>query len=287
MDELNAVISEDCFKAFHTFIESQASTDELWRFWSTFLFVDCHAYIYLFLSIRGRKWELRNASLKNMVPTFAAFDRDLYQKLVPNHVADSHLYPSEVLDLFKSGGFAVQIIGEKWKAVALDEAHKMCINKDLKAAISHPTESYLQKTSLFLNKRIQTQKSCLKDLFPERNVAHTVQNETLLDSSAQSKEMENNVSAKEKAILQSNMLEFSPDRILSNPFSGQVASNEQRHNLLNFHQIGEEATQQFITHQNLKQSSSGTAVRRKKLLTMASQRSTKKRPNMTEKMRHS
>ena len=35
--------------------------------------------------------------------------------------------------------------------------------------------------------------------------------------------------------------------------------------------------QQYITHHILKQSSSGTAVRRKKLLTMASQRSTKKK----------
>ena len=138
MEELNAVISEDCLKAFHTFIESQASKDELWRFWSTFLFVDSPADILL--SIRGRNQELRNASLQNMVLTFAAFDRDLYQKLVPNHIADSYLYPSQVLDLFKSGGFAVQITGEKWKAVALDKAHEMCVNKDLKAAISHPTE---------------------------------------------------------------------------------------------------------------------------------------------------
>ena len=61
--------------------------------------------------------------------------------------------------------FAVQITGEKWKAVALDKAHKMCINKDVEAAISHPTDSYLQKTSLFLHTRIQTQKSFLKDLF--------------------------------------------------------------------------------------------------------------------------
>ena len=61
--------------------------------------------------------------------------------------------------------FAVQITGEKWKAVALDKAHEMCINKDVEAAISHPTDSYLQKTSLFLHTRIQTQKSFLKDLF--------------------------------------------------------------------------------------------------------------------------
>ena len=114
--------------------------------------------LYLLLSIHCRlcrNRELRNASLRNMVLTFAAFDRDLYQKLVPNHIADSYLYPSQVLDL---DSFAVQITGKKWKAVALDKAHKMCVNKDIKAALSHPTESYLQKTSFFLNTRIQTEK---------------------------------------------------------------------------------------------------------------------------------
>ena len=75
----------------------------------------------------------------------------------------------------------------------------------LKLLLSHPTDSYLQKTSLFLHTKIQTQKSFLKNLFPERNVAHTVQNRTLLDSSAQIKEIENNMSAMERAILKSNV----------------------------------------------------------------------------------
>lgn len=165
MSSLNDVLSRDTLETFHAFIESQSSEDEIWRFWNNFLFVDCEAYIYLFLSIRGRNWDLRNASLKKMVPTFAAFDRDVYQRLIPNHIADCHLYPSEVLNFLKAGGFTVQIKGDKWKAVALDEAHEMCINKDLKAAITYPTKSYLQKTSLFLNTRIEAKKTFYKTYF--------------------------------------------------------------------------------------------------------------------------
>ena len=84
--------------------------------------------------------------------------------------------------------------------------------------------------------------------------------------------------------LENNMLQFSPGHILTNPFSHQVASNEQQHDLLQFHQIEKDAAEQYISTQLTKQSSGSGIVRRKKLLMFSSQHP-KKRKRKTKNER--
>ena len=62
----------------------------------------------------------------------------------------------------------MSILGKKGHAVALDEAHEMYINKDMKHAIVHPSKAYLQKTSLFLRFRIAAYKHLQQQLFPTK-----------------------------------------------------------------------------------------------------------------------
>ena len=121
------------------------------------------------MAIRCQNWEMRVSALKLMAPTFKAYDRTTYQKLIPHHLAELQKFPPSIVNKLKQG-FTVSISGERGHAVAFDEAHEMCVNKDLKMAIVRPTQSYLQETSLFLKYRITAHKNLLAQLFPQTKI---------------------------------------------------------------------------------------------------------------------
>ena len=127
-----------------------------------------------------------------MVPLFAAFDWDTYERIIPRHLADLKQYPVSVLQCLEAGGFTVSITGKQYHSVALDEAHEMCINKDMKAAVTHPTHTYLQKTSLFFNYRIKAFKNLIQVLFPEKS-EKLMYNNIITDGTPYAKHSEENV----------------------------------------------------------------------------------------------
>ena len=97
-----------------------------------------------------------------MVPLFAAYNHTTYQRIIPNHLADIQTFPAHILQCMQAGG----IRGVKGHSVALDEAHEMCFNWDMKDAVVRTTKDYLQKTSMFLGYRIAAYKNMLQQLFP-------------------------------------------------------------------------------------------------------------------------
>ena len=75
------------------------------------------------------------SSLKCMPPLFSAYDHPCYQKLIPNHIGNIASFPNEIINCFEAGGFTVKIKDGLGHAVALDEAHEMCVNCDMKMAV--------------------------------------------------------------------------------------------------------------------------------------------------------
>ena len=267
---------------FKIFVEQLAQKDNTVKFWYQFVFMDCLSYLSLYLAIRSSNWKLCLSSLKMMAPLFTAFDRDFYERIIPYHLADIELFPPEVLQCLKNGGFTVSITGQRWCAVALDEAHEMCINKDLKAAVTRPTKSYLQKTTLFFNYRIKAYKNIIHELFPDREIKQSTSN-TIIDSTPQTCQSEENIKQMCSLIRDKNLLITTTNRGILNVFSGQKATPEQEADMLNFRCIGKQAYFDYVTYHILHQPSSVKAtLRRHKLLTMKPVKSHTKRRNPKE-----
>ena len=84
-------------------------------------------------------------ALKSMSCLFSPYDRPSYSKILPNHLADIQSYPTDLLGCLRAGGFTVKFTGH---AVALDEAHEMGINRDMK--MKRPNPNLHQEDDPFL-----------------------------------------------------------------------------------------------------------------------------------------
>ena len=71
----------------------------------------------------------------------------------------------------------------------------------------------------------------MKKIFPDQDHNCHSLSENIEDNSASYKAIEANIGAMVLFIIDNNMLTFSIGRSLGNPFNGNLASNEQRHDL--------------------------------------------------------
>ena len=94
---------------FSLWVEEMTGRDDTWQFWSQFVFVDGMAYVGQFLAMRSGNWHLRQASIKLMAPVFTAFDHQIYQKVISQHLADILCMPPSILTMFQQGAFVVSV----------------------------------------------------------------------------------------------------------------------------------------------------------------------------------
>ena len=58
--------------------------------------------------------------------------------------------PKEILKDLQSGKFVASLSGRPGHSVAIDEAHEMKVNRDLKSAIVRPSTENMNRLSLYL-----------------------------------------------------------------------------------------------------------------------------------------
>ena len=152
---------EPVLARFLTFLENKSKDDETFMFWNNFIHRDCLAFIGFYLSLRSGDWDMRNFFLKEMAPFFHIVSSNYYYDLIPKHLSDLQCFPQPVINHFKQGGFVANLNGNNWSSVALDEAHEMTINREVKNAITAPTIELFQLKAHYLPYRTKL----LKNLF--------------------------------------------------------------------------------------------------------------------------
>ena len=234
---------------FRIFVDTHSKQNQTLRFWSQFLSQDCLAYIALFLAIRSGNWNLRIAAFKLMAPLFTEFDRPKYSKLIPHHFLGMHTIPDMVLAHLKRGGFTVSILGRACHSIGVNEAHKMCINRECKEFIIRPSADYISRTAAFLPVRSKAIPNLEQQIFADRK-SPTVEKITSLHTTDPE-------CMKHNSNVQSQIQKLNTDSVsfpkfhasnLQHLFNSKAITPQQSHDLMNFREIGQIEYQRNIDY---------------------------------------
>ena len=237
---------------FESYVKSMGKKDPNWQFWGEFILENCFAYVSLFFAVRSGNWKLRVAALKNMAPLFCAFDRPTYRKILPQHLADCLLLPSDISQSFADGNFVISINSTSWHLVALDEAHEMLINRDCKSAVIHPTKDFIHRMALYFPFRSKV----LKNLKAQLYQTDTLESIDETHTCPKARKFSENAWSMKKCVDSGKLLPTDTlNQFLRNPFTNTTASPQQQQDLLTFRSIGQDDFDTFVQHTYLRISS--------------------------------
>ena len=267
-DYVQANIAMDSeYKTLHdnfiAFVRELASKDDTWKFWHDFVFHDCLAYVGLYYAIRGGIWNLRMASLKEMCPIFTAFDRVNYLKILPQHFSEILCLPEHIKQCFEKGGFVCNIRGTRMHAVALDEAHEMLVNKDIKTSVVRPSKEYLNKIMYYYPIRAKVCQTLKEQIYPPTSsLKKTV---SIFDSTPYAARCVENIENMKAKLQDLCVLAIVEDNRGLLALDGKVATPEQHKDLMSFRDIGQQYYEAYVKYYILRDPSAQVPLRLRRL----------------------
>ena len=168
---------------FSSFMDKLCSDPKTCQFWFQYITTHCLAYIGFLIAIRNGDCILRMAAIKSMATVFSALDRLIYQRLIPQHLADLLCFPKEVMQHLQKGAFTVQLSEGNGHAVRLDEVHEMKINKDAKFSVVRSSPEIMNRISNLMPFRAQCLNSLIKHL--PSNVPKSTSRDRIADGNVQ------------------------------------------------------------------------------------------------------
>jgi len=173
----------------------------------------------------------------------------------------------------------VNITGRPWHSVAIDEAHEMLVNKDLKQAIVRPSREYLTWMATFFPSDLKQCTTYKISCFLKVKVPHKTLHFWCPGKKRKSLQ---NIAAIRVRIEQ--ICPFTDgNQQLHNPFTNKTATPEQRKDLLCFQEENQKELETYVEYHILKKSSICPKTKRKQLQTFSEKKVTKQRYNTLEK----
>ena len=177
------------------------------------------------------------------------------------------------------------ISGSDMHSVALDEAHEMLINKDLKTSIVRPTKEYLDRVLYYYPVRSQAMRVLKQQVLLEGKESQENQF-SIFDCTPHASKIEENVKAMCVYVNSTSVLPMSSVRnedLFS--LSGQVAKPEQKNDLLSFWEIGAKRFENKVKYFILRDPSASVPQRQAKLLTFSVSKKSKRKIKLIERER--
>ena len=149
----------------------------------------------------------------------------------------------------------------------------MLINKHTKQAIVRPSKEYIDRMAKYIPHRMNQVDKFKAEIFntsKQSDACHATL-PTILTTDCRTNKQEQNISKLMKKVeeLLPSFNQISANSGLVNVFTNRVASTAQRHDLLNFHTIGQTAFENRISAYILKTPSITAPQRKKKLQTFS------------------
>ena len=169
-------------------------------------------------------------------------------------------------------------------SVALDEAHEMLINKDIKAAVVRPTKEYLDRILFYFPVRSRALKQLKREVFLD-NSQYSYSANSLFDLTPSARQVEENIITIKSKMNETAILSPEPVDHGLKSLSGKQATPEQAKDLLNFWEIGQRHCEAYVKYYILQQPSAQVPQRLNKLLTYTTSKWTAKKMKLIDRER--
>ena len=167
-------------------------------------------------------------------------------------------------------------------SVALDEAHEMLINKDIKTAVVRPTKEYLDRILYYFPVRSQALKQLKREVFLD-NSHDSYSTISLFDLTPSARQVEENIITIKSKLNETAILSSEPVDHGLKSLSGKHATPEQAKDLLNFWEIGQRHFETYVKYYILQQPSAQVPQRLNKLLTFATSKRCSKKMKLIDR----